>query len=270
MIMPFIQTQRLKHYFEQNGSGDALLVMNGTGSDLRKKPNIMDSPLSSAFHVISYDHRGLGQTDKPKDGYTMADYADDAAALLDALNIERVHVLGISFGGMVAQEFALRHKSRVTRLALFCTAPGGGGGSSYPLHELNTLDEETRLFELMKLNDARLNDKIIKTNPDMVALARQRTDLSAYSHEPSWAEGRAGQLAARAEHDCWDRLSDINCPVWLAGGTFDNIAKPEIMQNMLERLSIAELTLYEGGHLFMLQDGKVFPDTIGFFRGTNT
>lgn len=265
--MPFIQTSRLTHYVEQAGSGETLLVISGTGADLRQKPNIMDSPLTSAFHVTAYDQRGLGQTEKPEGAYTMADYADDAAALMDALQIETAHVLGVSFGGMVAQELALRHPSRLHRLVLCCTAPGGDGGASYPLHELAELDDEKRLHEMMKLNDARIDDAVIAANPDMLELARQRTDLSAYSHEPRWAEGRAAQLAARAGHDCWTRLRDIACPVWLAGGKFDNIAPPEIMQNMANQIRNATLTLYEGGHLFMIQDGKFFPDMMGFFKG---
>ena len=107
--MPLIQTRTLKTYYEMAGFGAPVLVLSGTGGDLRKKPTIMDSPLTAGFTVISYDQRGLGQSEKPQDGYTMANYAEDAVALMDALDIESAHVLGISFGGMVAQEFALAH-----------------------------------------------------------------------------------------------------------------------------------------------------------------
>ena len=142
--MPFIQTRTLNTYFEMAGSGVPLLVINGTGGDLRKKPTIMDSPLTAGFNVISYDQRGLGQSEKPANGYTMAAYAEDAAALMDSLELESAHVLGLSFGGMVAQEFALAYPNRLKRLALFCTSPGGAGGISYPLDELEHLDLETR------------------------------------------------------------------------------------------------------------------------------
>lgn len=264
--MPFVTTSRLTHYVEQTGSAAPLLVINGTGADLRQKPNIMDSPLTSHFSVTSYDQRGLGQADKPEGTYSMADYAEDAAELMQTLGLEHAMVLGISFGGMVAQELALRFPRCVSRLALWCTAAGGPGGASYPLHELADLDEETRLHTMMKLNDARVDDAFIADNPDMVAMARQRTDLSVYENEPRWAEGRAAQLVARAQHDCWERLDQIACPTFLGGGKFDNIAPPEVMRAMATRITDSTLTLYEGGHLFMLQDGKVFPDTIAFFK----
>ena len=99
----------------------------------------MDSPLTSHFCVTAYDQRGLGQSDKPEGPYSMRDYADDAAAVMDAMGIDKAMILGISFGGMVAQEFAVRHTARLSRLALWCTSPGGAGGASYPLHELEGL-----------------------------------------------------------------------------------------------------------------------------------
>lgn len=264
--MPFTQANDLKIYYEQAGSGPNVLIINGTGNDLRKKPNIMNSPLSSAFRVTAFDQRGLGQTDKPDAGYTMAAYADDAAALMDALNIDMAMVLGISFGGMVGQEFAIRHGARISRMALWCTAPGGDGGASYPLHELEHLAPEERLITGMKLNDTRIDDDWLAANPEAVEAARHRLDMSDFEHEPGFQKGRRGQLEARAAHDCWDRLDHISCPVFLAGGEYDGIAKPQSMQAMQTQIPDARLTFYQGGHLFMLQDGKVFPDLMAFFQ----
>jgi 3-oxoadipate enol-lactonase len=268
--MPFTQTNDLKIYFEQAGSGPDLLILNGTGSDLRKKPNIMDSPLSLHFRLTNFDQRGLGQSDKPDHGYHMAAYADDAAALMDNLDIKTAMVLGISFGGMVAQEFAVRHGARIARMAIWCSSPGGAGGASYPLHELAHLTEDERVITGMRLNDTRVDDDWLADNPDAINAARERLDMSAYENEAGFEAGRAGQLAARAQHDCWDRLDAITCPVFLAGGEFDGIAKPQAMQAMQTKIPQAQLKLYQGGHLFMLQDGAVFPDLIVFLNEENT
>ncbi len=264
--MPLASLNGLNFYYEQAGLGPDVLVLNGSGSDMRVTPNIMQSPLTSHFKVTSFDPRGLGQSAKPDDGYMMANYADDAANLLDSLKIETAMVLGISFGGMVGQELAIRHGARVSRAALFCTAAGGAGGASYPLQELADLPEAERWRLSLKLNDSRIDDAYIAANPEVLEAARQHNDLSAYEHEPNWALGRAGQLAARAEHDCWERLTQIECPIWLAGGKYDSIATPQAMQNMASKIPYAKLDFYEGGHLFIVQDGKAFPDLIAFFK----
>ena len=104
---------------------------------------------------MAYDQRGLGRTEVPEAAYTMADYAEDANALLDAVGWETCHVMGVSFGGMVAQELAVRHPQRVNRMVLACTSSGGAGGSSYPLHELGSLDMGELVRRTTLLSDTR-------------------------------------------------------------------------------------------------------------------
>ncbi|MBV9541857.1 MAG: alpha/beta fold hydrolase, partial [Alphaproteobacteria bacterium] len=134
--MAFAKVGDLDMYYERAGSGPPLLFISGSGGDLRNKPNQMDGPLPKAFDVLSYDQRGLGQTSKPDKPYTMADYADDAARLMDHIGWKSARVIGVSFGGMVAQEVAIRAPGRIGRLVLACTSSGGAGGSSAPIHEI--------------------------------------------------------------------------------------------------------------------------------------
>ena len=115
--MPFAQIRDIRMYYEQRGSGPRLLYISGTGGDLRAG-RVFEGPLAEAFDLLAYDQRGLGQTDKPDVPYTMADYAEDAAALLDHVGWDRARVIGVSFGGMVSQELAARYPERVERLVL--------------------------------------------------------------------------------------------------------------------------------------------------------
>ena len=100
--MPFVELRGLRFYYETRGKGPRLLLFSGSGGDLRRRPGLLDSPLAEHFELLCHDQRGLGQSDRPDTDYTMVDYAEDAAALLDAVGWERCRVLGVSFGGMVA------------------------------------------------------------------------------------------------------------------------------------------------------------------------
>ncbi len=263
--MPLIEANGLSLYYERAGEGPPLLFISGTGGDLRNKPNQFDSPLAGHFDLISYDQRGLGRSAKPAVEYTMADYADDAAGLLDALGIEQIAVIGVSFGGMVAQELALRHPSRVRALVLACTSSGGAGGASYPLHELQALPPEERAVRQLKLADLRHTEAWIAEHPEAwekrlaMSLAAQRADRDE--------AGAQRQLEARRGHDTFNRLNMLKLPVFLAGGEFDGIAPADNMRELARQITGSELRFYHGGHMFLIQDKSAYPDIIQWFAG---
>ena len=163
--MPYLQANGISIYYELSGDGPQLLFISGTGGDLRVRPNVFDSPLGAEFQVLAYDQRGLGRTDKPADDYSMADYADDAAALLEAIGWEAVPVVGVSFGGMVAQELALRYPQKVSALVLACTSSGGQGGASFPLQDLEALPADQRLVRQLEIADLRRDATWRADNP---------------------------------------------------------------------------------------------------------
>src|SRR2546430_13601624 len=135
--MPTIHGNGIDIYYEQRGSGPRLLYFQGSGQTLAKSGVMIDG-FAKEFDVVAHDQRGLGQTEIPSGPYEMADYAADAAALLDAIGWDSCRAVGTSFGGMVAQEFAVTWPDRVERLGLVCTSPGGDF-ASYPLHTLPDL-----------------------------------------------------------------------------------------------------------------------------------
>lgn len=265
--MPTAEVNGLQIYYERAGTGDRLLFISGTGGDLRNKPNQFDGPLAKAFDMVSYDQRGLGRSDKPDRPYSMADYADDAAALMAHLGWDDALVVGVSFGGMVAQELVLRHPSRVRRLVLACTSPGGAGGASFPFHEIEHLTGEARAKHLIPISDTRRDGAWAAANP---AAYEQLVALSAadpFADEPGRKQGAHRQLEARAGHDTWDRLPQIACPVLVAAGRYDGIALPETQERLAGRIPGAELRFFEGGHLFMIQDRTAVPAMVEFLKG---
>lgn len=265
--MPFAKAGDLDIYYERAGEGPRLLFISGTGGDLRNKPNVMDGPLPKHFDTLAYDQRGLGRTTKPDASYSMAQYAEDAVNLMNAIGWQSAMVIGVSFGGMVAQELAIRHPHAVEAMVLACTSPGGEGGASYPLHELQEMTREERARHMIPISDTRHDDAWAKANPETYEQLVAMAAADPFADEPGHAMGQRRQLEARAQHDTWDRLGEIRSPTLICAGRYDGIAKPETQEKMASRIPHADLEFYEGGHLFMLQDKQAFPDMISFLTG---
>ena len=264
--MPFLPVRDIDIYYERRGSGPRLLYISGTGGDLRRKPTIFDSPLAARFDILAYDQRGLGQSSRPDIPYTMADYADDGAALLDALGWESCGVMGVSFGGMVAQELALRHPARVERLVLACTSSGGAGGASYPLHTLPPLSPLEKARWNIPTADTRLDAAWQAAHPTdfqaLIDLAMEGSKIGA--GEPGREIGARRQLEARAGHDTFDRLPTLRMLVYICGGRYDSIAKPANLEALNRQISESRLEFFEGGHGFLMQDARAYAGIVEF------
>ena len=245
--MAWADRDGVRLYYERRGSGPPLLFISGTGADLRIPPSGLDYAFSDRRDTICFDQRGLGQSDQPPGPYSMADYADDAAQLLDTVGVASALVVGVSFGGMVAQELVLRHPESVERLVLCCTSSGGAGGSSYPLH---LLPERHLSFEdRLAITDIRWSD------PNFVDPLRDQALARLVTPAPP-TEGAQLQLEARSRHNTYDRLGQIRCPVLVAAGRFDGQAPPDNARVLAYRIPGARLELFEGGHPFLRQDPR--------------
>ena len=266
--MPFIAVRDLDVYHEIHGTGPRVVLVSGTGGDVRQNPRRGHGVLERRFEVLMYDQRGLGQTSKPDGPCAMADFADDCVALMDALGWDRAHVVGISFGGMVAQHVALRHPDRVDRLVLACTSSGGEGGASFDLLSVVDLAREDpeRQRIVLPIMDTR-NDPT--TDPptyaplfEVIAPIMGGPPLNA--DDPASEMGARRQLEARADHDTWDRLAEIGHQTFVVGGRYDAQAPPVNLERLAERIPDSTMQLFDGGHLFLLQDPLAWPAIADF------
>src|SRR5512139_624076 len=116
--MPFIQADDVRLYYEWHGAEGApvLVLNNGLLMNAAASWAPQTAAFAASYRVLQYDCRGQGQSDHPAGRYSMEQHADDLAALLDAFDVRRAHALGISYGGEVAQAFAVRHHARVASL----------------------------------------------------------------------------------------------------------------------------------------------------------
>jgi pimeloyl-ACP methyl ester carboxylesterase len=263
--VPTVELNGIDVYYERGGDGPRLLFVNGSGATLDTSAPLINA-FTTRFDVVAHDQRGLGRTAVAPGPYTMADYAADAAGLLDCVGWVRARVVGVSFGGMVAQELAVTWPERIERLALMCTSPGGAGGSSYPLHELASLPPDERAARSRRLLDIRFTDEWLASH----ALDRAMVDAIAarpVADDPDHQRGAVEQLEARRHHDVWDRLDRITAPTLVASGRFDGIAPEANGAALAARIPGAELRVFEGGHLFMVQDPTALPAIMDFLAG---
>lgn len=263
--MPTVTANGIDVHYERAGAGPRLLVITGSGSSVRASAALI-APFRDHFDTVAYDQRGLGRTTIPPGPYTMADYARDAIALLDAIGWATCRVIGVSFGGMVAQELAVTVPERIERLALLCTSPGGAGGSSYPLHELAERSEAERAELALRLLDERFDDDWLARHPGDRALVEARSAAGSTPMSAEQRRGAAAQLEARRHHDVWARLPRVTCPTFVAAGVFDPIAPVSNSESIASRLPDGTLRTYLGGHLFFFQDRQALPDVIAFLR----
>ncbi len=259
--MPFVKLSGTKIYYERTGTGRDLLIISGTGSDLRL-PRLPVPQIDNHYRVLRYDHRGLGQSSAEDNVLSMSDFADDAAGLLRTLTIDKIVVIGISFGGMVAQHLAIRHPKLVRKLILACTSPGGNTHSSADLVELMGLPLEERQRSWLEMFDTRykngsegkhfvyLLEKLIKRNPSM------------FPNDAS--DGLMRQIRARSGHDLCEELGNISQPCLIVGGKYDGIAPQENLQYLSTHIRYSQLHFFEGGHSFLWEDALAWESISAF------
>lgn len=248
-------------YTEVHGDGPRVLAISGSGGDLRRSAPATH-PLNRGFTVLHYDHRGLGRSDDVEAPPTMADFADDAAALLKAVGWARCHVVGVSFGGMVAQHLALRHPDVIDRLVLCCTSPGGAH-ASYPLHELAALEGAQRTETMLGLFDRRYDPTATEPIPGLGRAYGPIRDGVGLPRAP----GAVRQLEARSHHDVVADLGRITAPTLVCAGAHDEIAPLANSEVIVAGIPAARLETFDGGHLFLMQDRTAWPAIAGFLRG---
>ncbi len=262
--MPKANADGAQIYYETHGAGAPLLLISGFGSNATVYwANI--PRLAERFRVIAMDPRGSGRSDVPPGPYTMAMLAGDCAAVLDANGADSAHVLGTSMGGMIAQHFAILHSSRVRRLVLACTTPGG------PHHVLPSPEQLAIFMGSAEIADVAAAVRV--TYPlhysDAYAAAHDEEIVArsrANEQLRSTPEGRAAQLAAVQAHDTGDALPGIATPTLVLHGERDGIVPVENGRNISERIPGARLRTWpEGRHLFFVEfAGEVNEEVIRF------
>lgn len=235
-----------------------VLLLGGSNFDLRLKRDFLTTLLPKRFSVLTYEPRGLGQTEQPAGNWTMDDYAADALSVLDAAGWSNAIILGESFGAMTALHLAQLAPQRLQAMILASGAPGGAGGSSYDISEFLNLPsnelaerslllQDTRNVELKKTDSGAFHEKL-----------EQRIALDEQFFTPSiMSGGYAKLLAARSMHNAWDYLADINMPTLVLAGAHDLQAPPTVQKKMASAIKNATYKEFSAGHGLLFTDPSV-------------
>jgi 3-oxoadipate enol-lactonase len=221
--------------FEVQGEGPPLILLEGLGGDIPGwRRNI--PVLARELKVIAYDFRGNGDSDEPPGPCTMETFVEDTVALLDHLGIDRAHLYGQSFGGMVAQEMALTAGEHVRTLILAATHTG-------PSSAVHVRDSKVPKGEPWRSLYSR---GFPDAHPEHVA-----EDLRIGAAQPKHPVGGRRQWEAMQGFDSFDRLPSLEIPALVLHGTEDLVVAPENAEILAERIPGAELVWLEGaGHLY--------------------
>jgi pimeloyl-ACP methyl ester carboxylesterase len=247
---------------DSTGSGPAALLIMGLGLPgaawWRTVP-----VLARSLRVITFDNRGAGGSDCPAGPYSIADMADDAAAVLDAAGVERAHVYGLSMGGMIAQELALRQPHRIGALVLGATSAGGAAGTAPDDDTIGFLrrrpalpPEEARWASVPYLYSARTRRE---------SGARIAEDLARRQGFPFRADGYGAQLAAAGTHDVGSRLGRIAAPTLVVHGAEDRMVPSDNGRALAAAIPGAELRLIDdAAHAYATDDPAIEEDVAHF------
>ena len=254
--MPTARVNGIKMYYEVHGKGDPLVLIHGSCFDVNGWAGQLDE-FSKRYRVIVFDNRGVGRTDSPAPPYSTEEMATDTTGLMDALDIDRAHILGFSMGGCIAQELAVRDPGRVRSLILAGTAARMSPvGMARTLLFLRMLKEGVSPEIVMHNFMLWLfSDKFFE-NHENVTAAVQNYMNNPY---PQPIDGLEGQAVASVEHDTRGRFEHITAPTMVVVGGEDILLPVKLSRELAAGIAGSELIIVEeAGHGLPLEAPERF------------
>jgi pimeloyl-ACP methyl ester carboxylesterase len=231
-------------YFEIHGNGPSLVLVMGIGYDATLWTLAQVPALSQQFQVVIFDNRDAGRSSKAAAPYTIADMSDDVAALMDALAIKRAHLLGLSMGGMIAQEFALRHADRLNRLVLSGCGAAPARVAFDPIRTWNWVKANDASGELFACQQFTwLFSAAFLRNKEAV---QQTIDMLTSNPHPVGPDAYNRQAQAYLRYDSLDRLADVTAPTLVIVGEQDLLTPPWICREIADRIPGCQFEIITG------------------------
>lgn len=251
-------------FYETHGNGESLILIPGFASGAWTWFRQVEE-LSKNFHVITFDPRGIGKsTNDSSKISSMQTFVEDVLEVLDELKIERANILGASFGGFVAQEFALSFPERVDKLILSCTTAGGIDHVKPDIEILRSFSPDPTLTvgeRIRKFIRPAFTKEFNEHNADEVEEVCRLREINAVADEIYFA-----QLQAAFTFDTSKRLSEIKNKTLVVTGDRDDVVPMQNSLNLAKNLPNAELKIIDGGsHLIFIENAEEFNKIVSQF-----
>ncbi len=249
--MPFTDNAGTRIFYEEVGSGDqAVVLLPGLGMSSATWAGAA-AEMKQDFRLIMIDPRGSGRSDAPRERYTGEIVNDDVIAVLDAVGIERAHIMGLSMGGMIAQHVAVRHPERVDSLILIATY----ARADEWVRRLFAVRRDC--IETQGINAQAALAILFLTSPGMLerdpSLASGLDDF--YSQNPPVRHAYLNQIEFCMEHDTSAQLAELDMPTLCIAGNEDLLAHPALVRETAQLISGAQFALVASAHLLTLERG---------------
>jgi pimeloyl-ACP methyl ester carboxylesterase len=242
--------------YESAGEGFPLIGITGKDSNMNWWNPTMKAALSERNRFIMLDNRGSGRSDAPTEAYGISDMAKDVVGLMDALGIEKAHILGQSMGGMIAQEIAIEHSERVAKLILCCTT--SGVTRVLPSWRMiKWLWRKKAGFSPQDTLNMLFSKDYMQQNPAMIEALVERMQMA-----PSNARSIEIHKLANKSFDSYQRLGGITAPTLILHGEEDWVFRPKHAKILHQRIAGSELILFpHAGHgVFSQEHRKVLEE----------
>lgn len=251
--------------YTRGGSGPPLMFLHGVGGDHSAwRPQLLH--FADRYRVFAWDMPGYGASPPPR-SMSFPELARSLAELLDALNLSKVHLVGQSLGGMIAQEFAATFPDRLSSLVLVATSPAFGRSDKewqqkFLDDRIGVLDRGATMAELARANIKR----IVGRDPDPLGV---EIAVSCTANIPVESYKQAVRMIVG--FDRRDALARISVPTLAIAGEVDTVAPAPMMQKMASHIPGAKfVTIPKAGHLANLEQPAAFNETLGAFLAAHT
>lgn len=253
--MPTLESNGITIYYEIEGKGEPLVLIAGLGYGLWQWHKVVPG-LARHFTVVTFDNRGVGQTDKPAGPYSARMLADDTAGLIRALNIAPAIVMGHSMGGFVAQELALSYPELVSKLVLASTNFGGPNHVPVTPEAMAILTDTTLSPEERVRRGALVAcaEGFAERQPEVMDEIIQYRLSMPITPEAQMAQMQVG-LGLLEYDKCFEpRLPELKMPVVIMSGDQDKTVPPDNVGLMAKRIpDVKTYILKDTSHLFMIE-----------------